>query len=87
MNAWAESLGIEKVKMLPDGSGDFTTGMRMDVAKDNVGFGVRSWRYAMIVDNGNITGMYAEDDIDDNHNQDPYEVSTPENLLSKFTEI
>ena len=87
MNAWADSLGIKNVKMLPDGSGEFTSGMGMDVAKDNLGFGIRSWRYAMIVENGVITEMFAEDDIADDHREDPYDVSSPEYVLSKFTDI
>ena len=29
MNAWAKDLKIEKVKLLPDGSGIFTEGMKM----------------------------------------------------------
>ena len=51
MNAWAKDLNVEKVKMLPDGSGIFTEGMKMLVNKDHLGFGRRSWRYSMLVDN------------------------------------
>ena len=50
MNAWAESLGIENVKMLPDGNADFTDSMNMLVSKNNLGFGERSWRYALVID-------------------------------------
>ena len=39
MTAWAKQQGIEKVKMIPDGSGDFTRQMGMLVKKDNLGFG------------------------------------------------
>jgi len=54
MNAWAKDLNVEKVKMLPDGSGVFTEGMKMLVNKDHLGFGRRSWRYSMLVDNKEI---------------------------------
>ncbi|WP_375649329.1 peroxiredoxin, partial [Bartonella sp. MU70NMGDW] len=46
MNAWGKTQNIKNVKLIPDGSGEFTRKMGMLVAKDNVGFGMRSWRYA-----------------------------------------
>jgi peroxiredoxin len=49
MNAWGESLGVSKVKLLPDGNGDFTRGLRAAVEKSNLGFGARAWRCALIV--------------------------------------
>jgi len=53
----------------------------MDVRKDNIGFGVRSWRYAAVVDDGNIVQQFVEDGFGDDVEGDPYEVSTPENVL------
>ena len=50
MFQWSKNLGVTNVKMLPDGNGDFTRGMGMLVKKENLGFGDRSWRYAMLVD-------------------------------------
>lgn len=47
MKQWADKLGVEKVKMLPDGNAEFTRGMEMLVKKENLGFGDRSWRYSM----------------------------------------
>ena len=44
MNAWAEQQNLRKVKLLPDGNGDFTRAMGMLVEKKHVGFGQRSWR-------------------------------------------
>ena len=38
MNAWAKDLGIEKVKMIPDGSGQFTRDMDMLVFKPEQNF-------------------------------------------------
>ena len=49
MNAWAKDLGIEKIKMIPDGSGQFTRDMDMLVFKPEQNFGYRSWRYAMLI--------------------------------------
>ncbi len=61
MNAWAEDVRVKNVKFIPDGSCEFTAGMNMLVRKDNLGFGARSWRYAMVVDNGIVERMFVED--------------------------
>ena len=85
MNAWAKEHEIEKVKMIPDGSGEFTRDMDMIVFKPAQNFGLRSWRYAMIVNDMEIEMMIVEQGknqqgLDD----DPYEETKPENILSKL---
>ncbi len=86
MNKWAESQGIKNVKVIPDGSGEFTRKTGMLVDKDNLGFGMRSWRYAAIVDNGVVEAWFEEPGRDDNHPEDPYGESSPENLLTHLRE-
>ena len=81
MNAWAEDLRVKNVKFIPDGSCEFTAGMDMLVAKDNLGFGKRSWRYAMIVNDGVIEQMFVEPNRRDDTPEDPYGMSSPENIL------
>jgi len=82
MYQWGKHLGLEKVKLLPDGSGDFTRRMGMLINKDHLGFGDRSWRYAMVVDDGRITAWFEEPGINDaGMDDDPYGVSAPENVL------
>ncbi len=82
MYQWGKQLGIEKIKLLPDGSGDFTRRMGMLINKDHLGFGDRSWRYAMIVDDGAITQWFEEPGInDDGQDDDPYGETAPENIL------
>jgi peroxiredoxin len=82
MNCWAKDQKIKKVKLIPDGSGKFTEKMKMDVYKDNLGFGRRSWRYACVVNNGQIEKWFIEGDvIEDNIDSDPYGVTSPENIL------
>ena len=81
MNAWAQDQNIEKVKLIPDGNAYFTRSMGYLVNKSNLGFGSRSWRYSMVVDNGVIEKIFVEDGMQDNAPNDPYEVSTPENVL------
>ena len=81
MNAWAEHLGIQNVKMIPDGNADFTDYMDMLVGKYNCGFGERSWRYAMVVDNMVVEKMFIEKGKCDDATEDPYEETTPTKLL------
>ncbi|AJE46946.1 peroxiredoxin [Celeribacter indicus] len=81
MNKWAADQGLENVKVIPDGSGEFTRRMGMLVRKDNLGFGLRSWRYAAIVNDGVIEAWFEEPGLCDNHGEDPYGISSPENLM------
>ena len=55
----------------------------MLVKKDNLGFGLRSWRYAMLVKNGTVELAFPESNLQDNAGEDPYEFSTPENMLNE----
>jgi len=81
MNAWAKNQNLENVEVIPDGSGTFTEAVGALVKKDNLGFGVRSWRYALVVDDGIVEAVFPEPGMKDDHEEDPYEISTPENLL------
>lgn len=81
MNKWAEGQNLENVKVIPDGSGEFTRKVGMLVAKDNLGFGARSWRYAAIVNDGVVEAWFEEPGLADNHNEDPYGESSPENVM------
>jgi len=80
MNAWAKDQDIEKVQMIPDGNAYLTRAMGQLVGKTNLGFGVRSWRYAAVVQDGVIEKLFVEDGISDNHDADPYRESTPEQV-------
>lgn len=81
MNAWAKDQFLKHVKVIPDGSGTFTKKVGMLVNKDNLGFGMRSWRYAMVVDDQVVEALFREPTMRDNAEDDPYEISTPENVL------
>lgn len=81
MNAWGKNLGIEKVRLIPDGSGEFTEKMNMLVRKDNLGFGSRSWRYSAYVDDGEIKKTFIEPGFSDNCPEDPFEVSDADTIL------
>lgn len=81
MFQWSKHLGIENVKMLPDGNGDFTRLMGMLVKKENLGFGDRSWRYSMHVVDGEIKAQFIEPGLMDNCPEDPFEVSDVDTML------
>jgi peroxiredoxin len=81
MNAWAKHHKIDKVKVIPDGNGEFTRKMGMLVEKNNLGFGYRSWRYAAIIDNCEILESFVEPGFEDNCKDDPYKMSSPQNIL------
>ena len=82
MFQWGQHQGVKKVKLLPDGSGQFTRLMGMLVKKENVGFGYRSWRYSMLVVDGNIEQIFAEDGKCDECPADPFEVSDAGTMLN-----
>lgn len=81
MNKWKIDQGVSNVRLISDGSGDFTRGMGMLVKKDNLGFGERSWRYSMYVENGEIKKIFIEPGLVDNCEDDPFEVSDAETML------
>jgi peroxiredoxin len=84
MNAWFEQQGIEKVKPLPDGNGELARQLGLLVKKENLGFGLRSWRYAMLVSEGSVELLSIEPNLQDNCKTDPYEKSKPEVFLEEI---
>lgn len=86
MFQWGKHQGATKVKMLPDGSGLFTKAMGMLVKKDNLGFGERSWRYSMLVDDGEIKKIFIEPGFSNDCPTDPFEVSDADTMLTFLKE-
>lgn len=82
MYQWGVHQGRENVFLLPDGSGEFSRKMGMLVNKDNLGFGYRSWRYSMVVNDGTIEKMFIEADFGDMCPTDPFEVSDADTMLA-----
>ncbi len=77
MNEWAKDQEADQVCLIPDGNGEFSEGMGMLVDKSDLGFGKRSWRYAMLVKDGVIEKMFIEPDVEG----DPFEVSDADTML------
>lgn len=82
MFQWGKHQGVQKVVLLPDGNGEFTRKMGMLVEKSNLGFGMRSWRYSMVVDNEQIEKMFVEPGLSDDCPTDPFEVSDADTMLA-----
>ncbi len=82
MYQWGKTQGADRVLLLPDGNGEFTRKMGMLVDKSNLGFGMRSWRYSMFVDDGEIKKVFAEPGYEDNCPADPFEVSDADTMLA-----
>ncbi|MDB9374871.1 peroxiredoxin [Nodularia sphaerocarpa] len=82
MFQWGKQQGATNVKLLPDGNGEFTRKMGMLVDKSNLGFGLRSWRYSMVVNDGKIEKIFIEAGYEDNCPTDPFEVSDADTMLS-----
>ncbi|MFD2177012.1 glutathione peroxidase [Veronia pacifica] len=78
MNAWKADQDAENITFIPDGNAEFTRGMEMAVAKDEIGFGLRSWRYSMLVRDGIVEKMF----IEPNEPGDPFKVSDADTMLA-----
>ena len=53
----------------------------MLVKKENLGFGERSWRYSMLVNDGKIEEIFSEPGKCDNHEEDPFTCSDVSTML------
>ena len=82
MYQWAKSQGVSKVFMLPDGNGEFSRKMGMLVDRSSQGMGMRSWRYSIYVDDGEIKQFFVEPDFQDNPAGVPVQVSGADTMLS-----
>lgn len=62
MGAWGKNYpAADKVRLLADGSAVFTRSLGLELDASGLGMGVRSKRYAMIVENGVITWIGIDD--------------------------
>jgi len=61
MAAWGESQKVgDSVVMLADGNGEFTAAIGLEMDGSGFGLGTRSQRYAMVLEDGVVTGLYVE---------------------------
>lgn len=81
MEAWSKDQRADDLIFLPDGNAEFTAAMGMLVDKRNLGFGQRSWRYSMLVEDGLITKMFVEPEVEG----DPFTVSDADTMLKHLS--
>tara|TARA_B100000674_G_C37794774_1_gene893512 strand:- start:43 stop:576 length:534 start_codon:yes stop_codon:yes gene_type:complete len=87
MNAWFKDTNVYKVKAIADGEGVFTQGMGMLVNKPKQGFGMRSWRYSMLVGNGEVVKIFEEPGKNNSSDDDdPFEVSDVDTMIKYVKE-
>ncbi len=77
MEEWGKTQHASNITFLPDGNGEFAQGMGMLVDKRGLGFGQRSWRYSMLVEDGVISKMFIEPEVEG----DPFTVSDADTML------
>ena len=78
MDAWAKDTGAkDSIEFLADGSGNFAKAIGLTVDLTERGLGLRSRRYAMIVDNGVVKSVEVEEAAG-------VEVSGADHILAKL---
>ena len=60
MDAWGKSASADKISMLADGNGEFAKSLGLDMDASGFGMGERSQRFALIADDGVVTGLFVE---------------------------
>lgn len=61
MNAWGKDQGVaDDVRMLADGNGDYTRALGLALDASGFGMGQRGQRFALVVDDGVVSGVYVE---------------------------
>jgi len=76
MSAWGDSRNIgEHVVLLADGNGDFAKAMGLEMDGTGFGLGIRSQRYAAVIEDGIITHLNVEQ-------PGAFEVSSADSILS-----
>lgn len=78
MESWQRDQGANQLTFLPDGNGAFSQAMGMLVDKEDLNFGMRSWRYSMLVNDGVVEKMFVEPQ----QPGDPFEVSDADTMLN-----
>ncbi|NNE05486.1 MAG: peroxiredoxin [Xanthomonadales bacterium] len=60
MDAWGKSAGADRIDMLADGNADFVKALGLESDSSEWGMGIRSRRFAMIADEGEVTSIFVE---------------------------
>ena len=60
MNAWLADQAAENITVIPDGNGEFTKGLGLEMDASGFGMGTRGQRFALIVERGTVTAVNIE---------------------------
>lgn len=60
MNAWGKSANAERLLMVADGNGEFAQALGLELDATAFGMGQRSQRFALVADDGVVTGLFVE---------------------------
>jgi glutaredoxin/glutathione-dependent peroxiredoxin len=77
MSAWGKSQNAEHIVMAADGLAEFTCSMGLELDISSAKLGIRSRRYAMLVDNGIVQKLWLEEPGE-------FKVSSAEHVLSQI---
>lgn len=78
MGAWSVEQGVDgRVRMIGDGSAEFSKATGLDLDLNARGFGVRCKRFAMVVDDGKVISIDIEPDGE-------FSISSAESQLGKL---
>jgi len=78
MKAWGEHQNVDdRIMMIADGNGDFTRAVGLEVDRSSSGMGIRSQRYAMLVNDGIVELLNVEAPMQ-------FEVSDADTILSSL---
>jgi peroxiredoxin len=61
MDAWRVDQNADEIRMVADGSSNFTQAVGLELDRTSGGMGMRSQRYAMIVEDGVVTALNVEE--------------------------
>jgi peroxiredoxin len=76
MNAWGKASNVgDKVLMLADGNAEYAKALGLELNATGFGMGIRGQRFAIVVDNGVVKGLYVEAPGE-------FKVSSAEHVLS-----
>lgn len=79
MSAWGKDQKVDdKILMLADGDGEFTKAVGLECDLDRLGLGLRSQRYAMIVEDGVVSSLGVDEPVE------VAEVSNASKVLEKL---
>ena len=80
------SLGFKTIKLIPDGTAEFTRSIGMNCFWGSErGFGERSWRYSAFIDDCIVKKLFVEEPFIQNSKEDPFNVSDADTMMQYLT--